>query len=105
SARRSDRGATGHEVSGAGGARQPGGLRADGRRIRPAPLRYAASGSLQPSTTGQVLASAEGFRATGQGRRGASTAERAGDQVDSAACIKATKTVAKGYTTSTQSTR
>ena len=43
SARRSDRGATGHEVSGAGGARQPGGLRADGRRFRPAPLRYAAS--------------------------------------------------------------
>jgi hypothetical protein len=34
---------TGHEVSGAGGARQPGALRADGRRFRPAPLRHTAS--------------------------------------------------------------
>ena len=33
----------GHEVSGAGGASQSGGLRADGRRFRPAPLRHAAS--------------------------------------------------------------
>jgi hypothetical protein len=43
SARRQDRRATGHEVSGAGGARQPGAVRANGRRLRPAPLRHAAS--------------------------------------------------------------
>ena len=35
--------APGDEVSGAGGARQPGALPADGRRFRPAPLRHAAS--------------------------------------------------------------
>jgi IstB-like ATP binding protein len=39
SAPRSDRGPTGDEVSGAGGARQHRPLRADGRRVRPAPLR------------------------------------------------------------------
>ena len=42
SARGSDRGATGHEVSGAGSARQRGAVRANGRRFRPAPLRYTA---------------------------------------------------------------
>ncbi len=42
SARRSHRGATGDEVPGASGARQPGPLRADGRRVRPASLRGAA---------------------------------------------------------------
>ena len=43
SAGRKDRGASGDEVSGADGARQPGRLRADGGRIRAASLRYAAS--------------------------------------------------------------
>ncbi len=43
SARRSAARRTGHEVSGAGGASQPGALRADGRRFRPAPLRHTAS--------------------------------------------------------------
>src|ERR1022692_4185277 len=42
-ARGSDRGATGDQVSGAGSARQPGAVRANGRRFRPAPLRHAAS--------------------------------------------------------------
>ncbi len=35
--------ATGDEVSGAGSARQPGAVCANGRRLRPAPLRHAAS--------------------------------------------------------------
>ena len=43
SARRQARGASGDEVSGAGGASRRRRLRADGRRFRRAPLRYAAS--------------------------------------------------------------
>ena len=45
SARGQDLRPRGDEVPGAGSARQPGGLRADGRRVRSASLRYAASGA------------------------------------------------------------
>src|ERR1035437_8857578 len=41
SARRQDPGASGAEVSGAGGTPKSGGLPADGRHLRRAPLRYA----------------------------------------------------------------
>src|SRR5438128_5287877 len=42
-ARGQDSGAGGDEVSGAGGAPEPGGLPTDGRDLRPASLRYAGS--------------------------------------------------------------
>ena len=91
--------ATGHEVSGAGGASQRGGLHADGCRFRAAPLRYAASGATlcrlarglargpraYPRRAGTVFknAAAAAIDPAGRGRTGARSGDGGGPPASS----------------------